>query len=160
MAARHNTSSAGSDSEESAEAQMGPWEVAQVKAHMEHDLGATAIAARVFKPDGKSTWSRGNIQSVMTKLRKRKKWRGQRKAGSGAPRKTSKLTDKKIIEAVLKNRGKRKMTVKQVKKLVPEVRDLSEETISERLQDVGLIKTRRRDKTLVPGQERKDKRLK
>ena len=72
MAARHDDSSSDSDSESIAEAQMGPWEIAQVKAHMEHDLGATAIAGRVFKPDGKNTWTRGNIQSVMDKLKKKR----------------------------------------------------------------------------------------
>ena len=48
-----------SESSESAEAQMGPWEVGQIKAHMEHDLGATAISRHVLKPDGESTWTRG-----------------------------------------------------------------------------------------------------
>jgi hypothetical protein len=138
---------------------MGPWEVGQIKAHMVHDWGATEIARHVLKPDGKSTFSRGAIQTAMAKLERDKKWRGQRKKGSGAPRKTTKQVDKLVVKTVLKNRGRRKMNVKQIKRMVPEVQHLSKQAVSERLHGVGLIKTRRREKTLVPGQEHKDARL-
>jgi len=126
---------------------------------MFHDLGATAIARLVMKPDGKNTWSRSGIQAVMAKIEQDKKWRGVREEGSGAPRKTTTKVDRRVVKTVLKHRGRRKVGVKLLKKMVPEVRHLGKTAVSERLHDAGLIKTRRRQKTIVPGQKHKDARL-
>ena len=67
--------------------QFTPFEVGQVKAHMEHGLGCTAIAKRVFKADGKTPFSERAVLNCMTKLRENPRWRGDREEGSGAPRK-------------------------------------------------------------------------
>jgi hypothetical protein len=37
--------------------QLGPFEVGQIKAHMEHGLGCTTISQKIFKADGKSHFS-------------------------------------------------------------------------------------------------------
>ena len=82
--------------------QLTPFEVGQVKAHMEHGLGCTAISNRVSKPDGKTTFGETTIQNCMRKLEQNPDWRGERKEGSGAPRKTTTKQDKcydvKVLE--------------------------------------------------------------
>ena len=144
---------------ELSELHMTPFEIGQVKAHMEHDLGATEIARRVFKADGKNTWTRGAVQTVMEKIRTQKKWRGERKEGSGAQRKTTAAVDKKIEKEVMRYRGKKKVTVKYIKRAVPAVRNLGKGLVASRLHDIGLAKLRRRKKVIVPGKEHKAARL-
>ena len=36
--------------------QLGPFELGQIKAHMEHGLGCAAIQNRIYKPDGKTLY--------------------------------------------------------------------------------------------------------
>jgi transposase len=91
--------------------QLTPFEIGQVKAHMEHGLSAASIAQRVFKKDGKSTFGPTAIQNCMSKLKEKPKWRGERPKGSGRPRKTNKKQDKEIVKWLLKERGKQKVTV-------------------------------------------------
>ena len=57
--------------------QLGPFEVGQVKAHMEHGLGCTEIASRVFKADGKTLFGETAIVNCMNKLRDNKQWMGR-----------------------------------------------------------------------------------
>ena len=78
-------------------AQLTPFEVGQVKAHMHHDLGARRIAAIVRRADG-THFSDTAIQDCINKLRENKRWRGEREAGSGAERKTSAAEDKQMVK--------------------------------------------------------------
>ena len=48
--------------------QLNPFEVGQVKAHVEHGLSAAAIAERVFKADGKTKFGETAIQNCINKL--------------------------------------------------------------------------------------------
>ena len=85
--------------------QLSPFEVGQVKAHMEHGLGCTSIASRIFKADGKTTFGETAIMNCMNKLRNNPAWRGGREDGSGAPRKTTVKQDRAVVQWVLKHRG-------------------------------------------------------
>ena len=96
---------------DSADYQLTPFEVGQVKAHMEHGLGCTAIAKRVLKPDGKTNFGERAIVNCMNKLKADPGWRGERAEGSGAPRKTDTKQDKVIIKFVMRRRGKKKVSV-------------------------------------------------
>ena len=76
-------------------------------------------------------------------------WRGERKKGSGAPRKTTATQDKEIEEWVLENRGLRKVTVKAIRKQFPYLRRLSTTLVEERLEEAELGWQRRRNKSKV-----------
>ena len=128
---------------------LTPFEVGQVKAHMEHGLGCAAIAKRVFRSDGKTTFGKTAIVNCMNKLTENSDWRGQREEGSGAERKTTPKQDKQIVDWVLKNRGKIKVTVARLKKQFPYLREFSDTLVEERLGEADLKWLRRRDKPLV-----------
>ena len=128
--------------------QMTPFEVGQVKAHMEHGLGCTKIARRVFKPDG-SEFGEQAISTCMHNLRENLDWRGERKKGSGAPRKTTRKQDKEIVKFVKKQRGRQKVTVKKVKKQFPHLRQLGDTLVERRLEAAEMVHARRRDKPIV-----------
>ena len=49
--------------------QIGPFEAGQVKAYMSLGMGCVAIAAKVYKPDGKTTYGETAIVNCMSKLR-------------------------------------------------------------------------------------------
>lgn len=131
--------------------QFTPFEVGQIHAHAYHGLGPSEIARIVTKPDG-STPSPTAIADVLEKLDADKKWRGQRKVGSGRPRVTTTNLDRKIEKAVLNNRGKVKVTVAYLQKKFPEARKVSKSCLEDRLHEAGLKWLRRRKKTLVPKQ--------
>ena len=82
--------------------QLTAFEVGQVKAHMEHGLGAAAISQIILKADGRNTFSDTAIRNCMRKLRENPRWRGEREEGSGAPRKTTTAQDKQIIRWLLR----------------------------------------------------------
>ena len=69
--------------------QIGPFELGQIKAHVEHGLGCIAIAKRSFKADGKTCYSETAVHKAMCKLVKVPGWRGEREERSGAPRKST-----------------------------------------------------------------------
>lgn len=129
--------------------QLGPFEVGQIKAHMEHGLGCTTIAEKIFKADGKTTFSENCICQAMRKLKANKKWRGEREAGSGAPRKTTAKQDRCIIKWVLDQRGKQKVSVNSVKKRFPFLRKFDDSLVYDRLEEAELAYMRRRRKSLV-----------
>ena len=129
--------------------QLSPFEVGQVKAHMEHGLGSTEISRRVFKPDGKSNFSETAILQCMGKLKKNPRWRDDRAEGSGAPRKTSTKQDREIVRWLLKERGRQKVSVGRLKKQFPYLRRLSATLVEERLHEAELEYLRRRKKTIV-----------
>ena len=134
---------------ESAGYQVGPFELGQIKAHMEHGLGCSAIRKRVFKPDGKTMYGETAIVNAMNKLRGDKTYRGVRAKGSARPRKTTKKQDASIIKYVFKNRGKEKVTVPLLKKKFVFLRRLSDSLVEDRLHDADLWYWRRRRKTYI-----------
>jgi len=131
---------------------LGPFEVGQIKAHMENGLNPTAIAKRVKKPDGKKQWSAHAIADAVAKLSEDKAWRGERQQGSGRPRKTTDAVDRRIYKMVLKKRGKVKVTVSHLKQVIPELRNVSDSLVQERLFEAGLRYLKRRRKTFVTSQ--------
>ena len=129
-------------------AQLDPFVIGQIKAHVYHGLGPTAIAEIVKKPDN----THPSVQAVadaIAKLDKTKSWRGERASGSGCPRKTSAKLDKLVVKQVFKDRGQRKVTVPYLKKVLPALRKVCKGTVQNRLAEAGLQYLRRRRKTLV-----------
>ena len=121
---------------------------------MEHGLGCTSIAKLVKKADGQTCFEESAIGRCMKKLKEHPSWRGDRAAGSGAPRKTSKEQDDEIVKWVLENRGSTKVTVSRLKKQFPHLRKLSDTLVEERLTEADLRWLRRRSKSLVVGKHR------
>ena len=138
---------------------LGVFEVGQVKAHMHHKLGATAISRIVSKPRLKKShkkrlYSRQTIADCMTKLDGNPEWTGKRKPGSGALRKTTSEQDEELLDTLLDSRGQRKVTVHYLRTELPWARELGDTAIEERLYLAGLAYLRRRRKTLVLPAER------
>ena len=102
--------------------QLSPFDVGQVKAHLHYGLTAAAIARVMVKPDGKTHWGDDAIMAAVEKLEANPCWRGERQAGSGAPRKTTEKDDKSLVRHVLQKRGRKKVTVKSVKQKFPRLR--------------------------------------
>ena len=86
--------------------QLSPFEVGQVKAHVEHGLSAAKIAERMVKADGQSTFHANAIQNCINKLGQQPEWRGGREPGSGRPRKTTAKQDNQIVKWVLKEEAR------------------------------------------------------
>ena len=120
-----------------------------MKAHMHHGLGASAIAAILAKTDGRTHWSDRAVSAVMAKLRDDTSWRGERDAGSGAPRKTTKAQDKAVERHVYAKRGRKKVTVSEIKQTFPHLRSFSNTLVEERLAESELEYLRRRKKSKV-----------
>lgn len=129
--------------------QLGPFEVGQVKAHMEHGLGCTAISRKVMKSDGKTPFGETAIVNCMNKLKENPAWRGDREEGSGRPRKTTKKQDKEVVRWLLDQRGKQKMSVAKLKKRFRYLRKFSDTLVEERLFEADLVFLRRRSKPIV-----------
>ena len=137
--------------------QLTPFEVGQVKAHVEHGLSAAAISKKVCKPDGKSKFGETAIQNCMDKLQANPRWRGERAEGSGRPRKTSAKQDKAFVRWVLKERGKQKVSVSRLKQQFPHLRKLGDTLVESRLHDAELEYLRRRRKAIVTKQYLQDR---
>ena len=128
-----------------------PFEIGQIKAHTYHGLGAAAISKILLKPDGKSHWCPQAVSDALHHLESDPKWRGERKKGTGkSNRKTTKQDDKALVKEMLQQRGKKKVTVRNLKKVVKPFRKVCRTTVSNRLRDAGYGKKPRRDKSLVP----------
>ena len=125
------------------------FELGQIKAHLHHGLGPTAIAALVQKADGEMVSVQG-VCDARAKMEADPAWRGERAQGSGAPRKTNRKEDVAITREVFRARGRTKVTVKYLKKTFPRLRTLSDDLVEDRLHEAGLAYLRRRRKTLVP----------
>ena len=128
---------------------FSPFEVGQVKAHLYHGLSALAISRIVVKSDGKTHWSENAVQKIIDQLEGDRKYRGERKQGSGAKRLTTEAQDKRMIKWVLKERGEQKVTVKVIKKQFPFLRKLGNTAIEDRLHGAELYYMRRRNKPIV-----------
>lgn len=130
-------------------ARLSPFEIGQIKAHLHHGLGPTAIAGIVTKEDGTYISVQG-VCDARAKLEENPAWRGDRLAGSGCPRKTDAKTERSIVKEVFRARGRAKVTVAFLKKKFPRLRSLSDTLVRDRLHEAGLKFMRRRRKTLVP----------
>ena len=130
-------------------AQLSPFEVGQVKAHIHHGLGPAEISRLIVKSDGQSTFSHTAISHCIAKLEADPLWRGERAQGSGRPRETTRKQDKQIGKMVLKWRGRVKVTVAWLKKEMPWLRQFSDSLVEERLAEIDLRWLRRRKKSLV-----------
>ena len=94
--------------------QLSPFDIGQIKTPLHHGLKAADITRILLKPDGKTYWSDNAIQAAVAKLEAQPEWRGDREAASGAPRQTSAKEDRAIVNYVLKNRGRSKVTMHTV----------------------------------------------
>lgn len=138
--------------------QLTPFDIGQVKAHMEHGLSAAAISLRVFKAAG-GTFGETAIQNCMNKLKATPRWRGSREVGSGPPRKKTAKQDKDIIRWLLKERGKQKVSVSKIKKEFVFLRKLSDGLVLDRLHDAKLKWLRRCSKSIVTKKEHLEARV-
>ena len=128
---------------------LTPFDVGQVKAHVEHGLSASSIADRMLKPDGKTKFGPTAIQNCINKLHEDPEWRGEREEGSDRPRKTSTKQDREMVRWLLKERGKQKVSVPRLKKQFAYLRKLSNTLVEERLFEANLHYLRRRKKAIV-----------
>ena len=138
--------------------QLTPFEYGQVKAHLEHGCTATEIQSMVLKPDG-NEFGLTAIKGAIAKITADPFYRGERKPGSGAPRKTTKKTDNQIVKATLENRGKAIVSATFLRKQIPELKHMSDQLVYDRLVEAGLAYLRRRKITLVP-KKHKPERMK
>ena len=132
------------------EYQFTAFEIGQVRAHLYHGLCATDIARIIRKPDGRSHWSPTAVQNQIDKLNAAPRWRGERKEGSGAPRKSTEKQDRQMVSLLERNKGKEKVTIGWLRKRLLWTRRLGNTALEERLFDAGLQYLRRRQKSLVP----------
>ena len=115
------------------------------------------IAEEVVKSDGHKPCQQ-TVASVVAQAEENGGlcWNGL--AGSatsetvGRPRATTGALDKKIVRLVFRHRGKSSVTVRFLKKLLPEARKFSDATLLRRLEEAGLAYLRRRRKALVPAE--------
>ena len=111
------------------------------------------IVDELVKTDG-SEVSLGGVSSAIKTAESKGGllWDGQLSSSSsaGRPRMTAKALDKKIVRLVFKFRGKKIVTVKLIRKMVPAARTVGLRTLRRRLGEAGLAWLRRRRKTIVP----------
>ena len=86
-------------------ASLSPFEPGEIKAHLHHGLGLTAIAGRAAKSGGTHVSTQG-VCDAKRKLDEGPAWCGERTAGSGRPRKTGASTDWNIARDVIRRRGR------------------------------------------------------
>ena len=79
---------------------LTPFEYGQIKAHLQHDQTAAEITRLVRRANGQP-FSTTAIHAAIQKLTDDPSFRGERAEGSGAPRKTSKALDNRIIKLCL-----------------------------------------------------------
>ena len=128
---------------------ISPFEVGQIKAHIQHGMKPAQISRIVFKDDGVSNWTEKRIQEIAANLAEDPHYRGERQEGSGAPRKTTTEQDDMIVDALLEQRGKQKVNVAYLRRTFAWARPLSEQCVRDRLHDAGLKFMRRRRKSIV-----------
>ena len=113
------------------------------------------IADEVEKPDGTSPTQQA-IAGVAKQLKTRggMTWDGTASsstaAGVGRPRATTDALDKAIRKVVCKFRGRAKVDVSYIQKVLKAARKVCRRTIARRLGEAGLAWLRRRHKFLVP----------
>lgn len=129
--------------------QFTAFELGQIKAHLYHEVKPAEIQRIVYKSDGISQFSIQAIHDAKAKFEADPNWRGERLGKSGPQRKTTKADDKKLVSLVYKERGKRKVTTKFLKKRVGAFKKLTRQTVAKRLKEHGLKYLPRRKHALV-----------
>jgi transposase len=116
-----------------------------------HLVGAkpTAIATKVRKSDNKKP-KVDAVRKTIQRWKKDKKWRGERKAGSGRPPLLSDCQKKRIREIVFKYRGSEVVTSTFIMKRLPSLKKVSQQTVCRALHEAGLAWLRRRRNKLTP----------
>ena len=142
------------------------FELGQIFAHQHHGLNAAEISRIVLKPGATKKskkqhkhFSHTGISDAMTKLAENPKWRGERKKGSGRKRTTTAAFDAEVVKVLFADRGKRKVTLPYLQRVVPNAQQHSKKVLARCLHDAELKKLRRRRKIIVPGSEYKDARI-
>jgi transposase len=107
------------------------------------------IAARVRKTNNKRP-KPDAVRKTIFKSLSMKGWKGERKVGSGRPHLLSVVVKKQIASIVFKHRGKNVVTILFIKKLVPQARKVSNQTVTRALHEAGLAWLRRRAKRFIP----------
>ena len=85
----------------------------------------------------------------MNKILEDPGWRGEREAGSGADRKTTKAQDKELVKYTCANRGEIKVTVHHLRTVFAWLHGLSDSLVEDRLRDADMWWLRRRSKFSV-----------
>ena len=130
-------------------ARLTPWEYGQIKAHMYHGLDGAKISRILLKPDRRNHWSETAIQNAVNKIEEDPDFRGEREEGSGAPRKTTKKQDRDLYKMVMREKGKRKVTIGYLRTQFAWTRGVGDSLLEDRLHEAGLKWLRRRRKTIV-----------
>ena len=129
--------------------QLTSFDLGQIKAHVYHGMSGAAISRILRKPDGKSSWSEQAIQVAISKLASEPGCRGERQVGSGRPRETTKVQDTALVRQVFQCRGRHKVTVAYLRRMLPWTRAFSNSLLEDRLHEAGLKWMRRRGKMTV-----------
>ena len=101
----------------SSTAQLTPFEIGQIKAHLHDGVGPAEIARIITKLAGPHP-SQRSVSDAAEKLREDPSWRGERQSASGRPHATSPALDKAIVDIVFRHRGSAKVTVAFIKKSI------------------------------------------
>ena len=129
--------------------QLTPFDLGQIKAHLYHGLRPAAIREIMVKGKGKKRWSHNAIKNACDKFEADPTWKGERAEGSGRPRETTVAEDKAIEKHILDNRGKQKVTVRDIKRTFPRLRQFSNSLVSARIEEAELAYLPRRKKSKV-----------
>ena len=129
--------------------QLTPFDLGQIKAHLYHGLRPAAIREIMVKGKGNKRWSHNAIKNACDKFEADPTWKGERAEGSGRPRETTVAEDKAIGKHILDNRGKQKVTVRDIKRTFPRLRQVSNSLVSDRIEEAELAYLPRRKKSKV-----------
>jgi len=129
----------------------------QICALRNEGLERHEICDRVLKKDLTHPSLRA-VDAVLEKKRSSPGWRGEDSRAGGRPPALSTTQTKELLDLVVAERGRAKVTVPYCRKKLPFLREVSEITVRRALYAAGLAFLRRRRKQSVPADWRK-KRL-
>ena len=114
------------------------------------------IVQRVRKKDGKRPTLRA-VDGVLARHREEPAWRGEDSRAGGRPPLLTAKERKLLLNLVLAERGKAKVTVPYCRRRLPFLREVSESTVRRELFAAGFAYLRRRRKTAVPKEFREQR---
>ena len=114
------------------------------------------IVQRVRKKDGKRPTLRA-VDGVLARHREEPAWRGEDSRAGGRPPLLTAKERKLLLNLVLAERGKAKVTVPYCRRRLPFLRKVSESTVRRELFAAGFAYLRRRGKTAVPKEFREQR---
>ena len=112
-------------------------------------LARAEIVRRVQKKDGKRPTLRA-VDAVLARRRVEPGWHGEDSSAGGRQSTLTRAQRQQLLQLVLAERGKAKVTVPYCRRRLPFLRAISKETVRRTLLDAGLAHKRRRSKTSVP----------